>query len=271
MQNLRQLGSSLLFAAVSLVLILGGLSSALAENGINKPPATITETRVPTREAGASSTPGLLPSVTSVASPSATATFPPPTSCPPPSGWVAYIVQISDTLKSVAALHGTTPSALKEANCLIGEGLIPNTRIYVPPTPTATFIPCGPPAGWIFYTVQTGDNLYRISLKYRITVPELQLANCMGSSTDIKVGQQLYVPNVATSTPMFTDTPTPTMTPSPSATSSTPSPTSTATETGIAPTESDTSTPTSTSTSTSTPTSTPTPTETEEPPPTTTD
>ena len=278
MQNLRQLGSSLLFAAVSLVLILGGLSSALAENRINQPPATLTETRVPTREAGASSTPGLLPSVTSIASLSATATFPPPTSCPPPNGWVAYIVQIGDTLENVAARHGVTPNVLKEGNCLIGGGLIPNTRIYVPPTPTATFIPCGAPIGWIFYTVQAGDNLYQIGLKYRVTVAELQLANCMGSSTQIKVGQKLYVPNVATSTPIFTNTPTLTMTPSPSSTSSTPLPTSTATETGIAPTGTDSPTPTftPTPTPTSSPTSTPAPSATEEvptdtPPPTETD
>ena len=272
MQNLRRLGFSLLFAAVSLVLIMGGLSTSLAENGINKPPATITETRVPTRDTGASSTPGLLPSVTLIASPSATATFPPPTACPPPSGWVPYIVQIGDTLESLAIWHGITPNALKEANCLIADVLIPNTRIYVPPTPTATFIPCGPPLSWIFYTVQAGDNLYQISLKYRVTVAELQLANCMGSSTQIKVGQKLYVPNVPTSTPFFTETPT--QTPSPSATSSTPSATSTtstATETGIAPTETDTPTPTSSPTPSATATDTATPTDTDTPTPTETD
>ncbi len=265
MQNLRQLGSSILFAAISLVLVLGGLSMALAEDGINKPPPTITESRVPTREAGTSSTPSLLATIAPIASPSLTATIPPPTSCPPPSGWVTYIVQVGDTLEIVAARHGIALKTLKDANCLLKSTLIPNTLLYVPPTSTATFIPCGPPAGWIFYTVQVGENLYRISLKYRVSIAELQLANCMGFSTQIKVGQKLYVPNVATSTPVFTKTPSSTMTPSPSATLSTPLPTSTATETSITSTQ--TPTPTESPTLTSTATSTPLPTATDTPPP----
>ena len=256
MQNMRQLGIGFLFAAISLVLVLGGLSMTLAEDGINKPSPAITGTRVPARVAGTPSTPGLLPTITPIASPSLTATILPPTSCPPPSGWIAYIVQNGDTLESIAARHGITPAALKKANCLIGDTLIPNTLIYIPPTPTATFIPCGPPAGWTFYTVQVGDNLYRISLKYRISVAELQLANCMGSSTEITAGQKLYVPNVATSTPVFVKTPTPTITPSPSATLSTPLSTLTATETGIAPPSTSTATQTATSTSTPLPTAT---------------
>ncbi len=259
MQTLRHHGVSILFAIISLLLVLGGLSAVLAENQVSNPAPTITQTSPPTLESETASTPGLLPSATAAVSPSATATLLPPTSCPPPSGWIAYVVKIGDTLENVATRYGTTPETLKEENCLSRDTLIPSTLIYVPPTATSTYIPCGPPASWVFYTVQSGDNLFRISLKYRVTTAKLQFANCMGASTSITVGQKLYVPNVATSTPpIYTNTPTPsisTSTPAPSATASTAVSTSTATETTLPPSE--------TNTSTSVPTSTPQPTATD--------
>ena len=67
--------------------------------------------------------------------------------------------------------------------------------LYVPPVPTVTVVPCGPPAGYVKrHVVQAGDNLYRIALSYGITYQQLQRANCMGSSTTIYRGQVLWVP-----------------------------------------------------------------------------
>ncbi len=71
-----------------------------------------------------------------------------------------------------------------------------------------TDVVCGPPPGWVQYTVQSGDNLYRISLKFRTSVATLKSANCMGNSTVIVTGERLWVPDVATSTPIATYTPT---------------------------------------------------------------
>ena len=259
MRSLRQLGISLLFAATSLILVLGGLSSSLVESWANQPRFEIAETSLPTREPTLA-TPGLLPSATIAASPTSTLTHLPPTACPPPIGWVAYIIQTGNTLDGLAAYFNVSKAQLQAANCLVGEGLIPNTRIYVPAQPTATVIPCGPPTGWIYYTVRVGDNLYRISLAYRVSVAQLQSANCMGLSTNIAVGRRLYVPNVATSTPAF-KTPTPTITPS---------------ITSTLPTQPSTSTSTATETATNTPippseTLTPVPTETDTPLPVDTD
>jgi len=125
----------------------------------------------------------------------------------------------------------------------------------VAPSFTFTAIPCGAPAGWVQYIVQPGDNLYQISLRYRLSVSELQSANCLGGSTLIYSGQKLWVPNVPTSTPaaptVFIEFPTATPIPS-----DTPTPTTTGTATA-----------TSTSTATATSTSTPTPTATDTPPP----
>lgn len=46
------------------------------------------------------------------------------------------------------------------------------------------------------YTVQKGDNLYRISLKFNTTVEDLKVRNHLDSN-DIKVGQVLYVAGTA--------------------------------------------------------------------------
>ena len=240
MQAFRQFGGSILVGTLSLLFILGGLSTTLAENRINEPLPIITEPSTPTRDTVDISTPtlfasDLLPSATIPASPSSTATIPASTVCPAPIGWLTYIVQIGDSLESLAIRYSTTSNALKMGNCLIGTSLLPNTRIYVPPAPTLTPIPCGAPYGWTLYTVKTGDNLYRIGLSYRVSVALLQNANCMGYSTDIKVGQKLSVPNVPTSTPVTTNTPLPTATHTSTATLSTQPPISTSTATEILP------------------------------------
>jgi LysM repeat protein len=59
----------------------------------------------------------------------------------------------------------------------------------VEPSPT----PCGPPPGWVIYTVQSGEDLSRIALRYNMTAAELQQVNCLSSET-IQTGQSLYVP-----------------------------------------------------------------------------
>lgn len=268
-QALQQLGASFLFGILSILLIIGGLTTALAEKSINQPPTPkITKTSLPTRDTqtGFTETPvssGLVPSPSSMpGSPTntLTATLPPSTVCPAPAGWSSYIVQPGDTLESLAGRYNTTPATLKEKNCLVSNDLLPDTRLYMPPYPTATPIPCGAPASWILrYTVQAGDNLYRIGLKYRVSVAQLQQANCLGYSTRIKVGQILKVPNVPTSTPETTATATPSKTPSPTLTpSNTPTIES---PTPLPATE--TFTPTPTNTATETPTESPTPEKTE--------
>jgi LysM repeat protein len=213
-QALQQLSTSFLFAALFVLLTVGGLITALAEKSINQPPtAEITETSIPTSVAQIdfTETPvdsGLAPSPSSIpASPTHTATLAPSTACPAPTGWASYIIQPGDTLDGLARRYGLGTNILKEKNCLVSSELVPDTRLHVPPYPTATPIPCGAPASWTQrYTVLSGDNLYRIGLKYRVSVGQLQQANCLGYSTQIKVGQILKVPNVPTSTPQVTHT-----------------------------------------------------------------
>jgi LysM repeat protein len=102
------------------------------------------------------------------------------------------------------------------------------------PEPTPSPTPCTPPAGWVVYTVQPGDTLFRLALNYGMTATDLQNANCLPSADQIQAGQQIYVPEPPpTSIPSATSSPSPTsgVTPSPTHTPSiTPSPTPTESE-----------------------------------------
>jgi LysM repeat protein len=121
------------------------------------------------------------------------------------------------------------------------------------PSPTLTTTDpagevCGPPQGWVQYTVQPGDNLYQISLKFRTTVAALQAANCMGGSSIIVAGERIWVPNVATSTPEASNTPTRTNVPPTTVPTATSAATATVPTNTVAPTLTDTLEPTQTET-----------------------
>jgi LysM repeat protein len=275
MDTLRQIGGSLLLALFSVALVIGGISLALAESYVPVIP-TPTETQAlmpvidtftPTTEVIASFTATL---------PTPTQTIPPPpTSCPPPAGWNAVLVQPGDTLAKLALLYKSTPEQLLVANCLFSSDLPTGSIVYVPPFPTPTTIPCGPPPGWVRYTVRPGNTLTSLSLAFGVTVTQLQFANCMPANQfGLAAGQVIWVPNVATRTPRATATATltpvsivfptltwtPSLTPSPTNTlPPTATPTATLTFTATATlTASPTAPPTATATITSFPTATPT-------------
>jgi LysM repeat protein len=217
MQAARQVGSGLLYAFISIVLVVGGLSLALAENktasavtatpGLTSQPQTVTP--ISSTQGGPTQTliPTILPSPTNISIPTQTSAL--LTNCQPPTGWILITVQSGESLSSLAAHYRITSEQLAEANCLSVQSLPPGYGIYVPPLPANTSIPCGPLPGWIrSYTVQPGDTLFHIATLYRTTVPELQRANCKSSSTIIFAGDRLWVPNVPTITPGLTYIPT---------------------------------------------------------------
>lgn len=265
-------------AGLSGIFVLSILSFGLAEGLISvSPTRTIQPTLMP---------PNLTPIavVQVTTTPFLTETFPPaPTQCPQPAGWQPYLVQPGDTLAGLARAHGITLELLMTENCLISSQIFADTLVYLPVLLTATMtqpilltstihptssvtIACGPPPGWIRYTVKPGDTLTRISILYRVSVSQLKLANCL-SSDYIHAGSQLWVPNVATST--FTTSPS--LTPTLIKTTRVPTipSTNTPTET-LVPTYTFTPEPTSTETLEPTFTDTPEPTATETPQPTAT-
>jgi LysM repeat protein len=209
MDMLRRLGGSLLLAAFSAALVIGGISLALAESYVPVVP-TPTETQALIPIIPSPTSPPLA-FITGTAIPAATNTLQPPTSsaCPPPLGWIAVSVQPGDSLATLASRYQVTPQELSQANCLFSTDLPTGSILYVPSIPTNTPVPCGPPSGWIRYTVQPGNTMYSLSQAYGVSISQLQFANCMASNQfGLSTGQSLWVPNVATRTPRASATPT---------------------------------------------------------------
>jgi LysM repeat protein len=230
MRVARQVIPGLLIALVSILLTVGGLALSFAEANLTMPTRTRTEPATPTATRIT-----LTPEPLTPTAPTLTATLtlsPTPTGCPLPQGWVIHILESGEDLETLASRHNLSVEFLRQANCLsLPVTLQVGMEVFVPADATQTAGTCGPPPGWVTYPVQPGDNLYRLSVAYGVTVQALQSANCMGSSTLLVVGKLLYVPPWAPTPPTptypyyyYTETPTwtvivpetPTDTPTPS-------------------------------------------------------
>ena len=66
--------------------------------------------------------------------------------------------------------------------------------------PTNTPIDCNVQEDWDIYTVQRGDNLANIANRTGSTIDELTQANCIDNPNRIRVGLELYVPNLPDAT-----------------------------------------------------------------------
>jgi len=231
-KSLGQLLTGLLVALLSLAVIIGAFSLSLAEAGkrFSRPAPSSTALSIlvetlPAETLAVTMPVSSLPStntltpvnVQTTATPANTAT----SACPVPTGWSYVLIQIGDTLQTLAQEYGVTTAELAQSNCLPSEqiiSLIPGAYLSVPPSPTPSITTspaktkkphtatakapkCGPPAGWRLYTVKRGDTLSRISQAFGVSISQLQSANCLGTSTLIQVGQNLYVPNVPTQKP----------------------------------------------------------------------
>ena len=224
MKGVRDLGNALVVALISIGLIVGALSISLVEfvpeasptatNNLLPSPApltatpTIPPTLLPTLELK-TSTPTITPTFTNTATP--------PTSCQPPFGWINQInIQVEDTLDSISARYRVNKDELRSANCLLSDNLITGSKLYVPSAPTSTLVICIQGAvGWINnYIVQPGDTLYRIGYNYSTSLELMRRVNCRASDT-IYSGDRLWVPNIATHTPIPTSLPIITVPPSP--------------------------------------------------------
>lgn len=104
----------------------------------------------------------------------------------------------------------------------------PVTEVVSVGSPTFTAQVCEPFDGWVLYTVRPNDTLFGLSLLFEVSIADLQFANCLGDSTSIQAGQQLYVPFqlVVVPTALPTSIPTQTQVPViPTSTSTEPPPT----------------------------------------------
>jgi LysM repeat protein len=196
-------------------------------------PATTTNTPLPAvvvatnTSAAVDATPtpegsGFLPTATSIG-----ATLP-PTSTSAPSiggndggtrpisadfpGRIVHVTRRGDTVVFLASLYGSTIEAIVAANGLnenafirTGQALVIPVRIPNPATETPSPTPLNPilvvgggggggTSGTTTYTVQPGDTLNNIALRYNTTLAALSQLNGITNPNRIFAGQRLVVP-----------------------------------------------------------------------------
>ncbi len=133
----------------------------------------------------------IIPNVT-IPPPTATNT-PIVTNTPVPPAETTYIVQAGDTLFSIAARFNTTVAAIVQRNGIVNPNLISVGQFLVIPGASANN-PVPPQAGPTTYVVRPGDNLYRISLRFGVSMLEIAQANGIFNVNRIFAGQVLVIP-----------------------------------------------------------------------------
>ncbi len=127
---------------------------------------------------------------------------------PPPGDTTTYTVQRGDTLGGIARRYNTTVATLVQLNGLTNPNLIfvgqvlvvpapaqpqPTATSPQQPQPTATSAQPTPVPERVTYTVQRGDTLSRIALRYGVTVQELVMLNNIANPNLIYPGQVLII------------------------------------------------------------------------------
>ncbi len=117
---------------------------------------------------------------------------------------VTHVVQPGETLFRISLNYGITVDALRAANGIYGNIIYVGQTLIIPlggeAQPAAvTALAAAPAASGGTHVVQPGENLFRIGLKYGVTVTAMQAANGL-SGTLIYVGQTLIIPGAGSAT-----------------------------------------------------------------------
>jgi LysM repeat protein len=120
-----------------------------------------------------------------------------------------HVVQPGENLFRIALRYGTTIGAIMAANGLTDSRTIVVGQRLVIPRGSSGGAAAGPAATTgDNHTVQRGDTLTRIALRYGVTVEALMRANGLTSGQNIYAGQQLVIPGAASSSPAQAASPT---------------------------------------------------------------
>ncbi len=125
-----------------------------------------------------------------------------PTPAPPPmptspvvvapaGGETTYVVQPGDRLYRIALRFGVNYRQLAAYNNIVNPDRIYPGQVLRIPTGGQT-----PPGKEILYTVQPGDNLFRIALRYNMNYLYLASYNGIANPHQIRVGQVIRIPVV---------------------------------------------------------------------------
>ncbi|MCC6904692.1 MAG: LysM peptidoglycan-binding domain-containing protein [Anaerolineae bacterium] len=115
-----------------------------------------------------------------------------------------HVVQRGETLNAISVRYGVFPSAIIQANNISNPSLIfagMTLRIPGGTGPSSGSSDSNAPAADAavpgIYVVQRGDTLFRIALRYNLTMSSLMAANGLASADRIYAGQQLRVPGAS--------------------------------------------------------------------------
>jgi LysM repeat protein len=105
------------------------------------------------------------------------------------SGDTVHVVAAGETLRTIAAQYGVTVDAIIAANNIVNpDHIFSGQRLTIPgiggPTPSG---------GSATHIVQAGENLYRIGLRYGLTVDQMLAANGLSNPDQVYAGQILTI------------------------------------------------------------------------------
>jgi LysM repeat protein len=113
-------------------------------------------------------------------------------------GAVVHVVRPGENLFRIALRYGVTVDALAATNNLSNPRLIYVGQRLVISSASSPAKPAAPSPSSV-HIVQPGENLFRIALRYGVTVDALTAANGIVNANRIHAGQRLTIPGRATS------------------------------------------------------------------------
>lgn len=126
-----------------------------------------------------------------------TATFPSDGGVAPiaPGGSCVHVVSKGENLFRISLRYGTTVHVLAAANGIPNINLILVGQRITIPNCSGGGVPTPPPGGGTIHTVQQGENLFRISLQYGVSLSALLAANPQITNPNlIYINQQIVIP-----------------------------------------------------------------------------
>jgi LysM repeat protein len=105
---------------------------------------------------------------------------------------IVYVVQFGDTLSEIAVRYNTTLEALIAVNNITNPGYIyVGQRLTIPAT-GGPVVPVNPRV----HVVQSGENLFRIGLRYGYDVTTMAAVNGLPYPYTVYIGQLLLIPQI---------------------------------------------------------------------------
>lgn len=195
---------------IGLAILVATLFSISAGHGLAQDPTATPTTTSPLATPTLTLTPTLSPTTTSTPSPTTTSTpgpTPTPSPTPPPWSILGYhTVLPGETLYCIARAYGVDPYAIATQNGILNPNVIhagqvlaiPNVPRVLPPGPVCPRqfnggTPTPPGCRW-YHTIVWGENLYRISLRYGVSMWAIAEVNHILNLNYIRAGDVLCIP-----------------------------------------------------------------------------